>query len=144
MSSYLEVALYKFHRQVDRQVLALKRDCSARVSAMSFSDSILYKTTVQLYLSIYGIYIAPLQGNYSEALPAQAQVKIKGFKELENELDKSRIRERSSDGRLFQAGKLCLSMPFRERKSQLSVSLKFFLNPWMIQLLLGTRPMTGL
>jgi len=85
-----------------------------------------------IYASIYGIYIAPLQGNYSEALPAQAQVKIKGFKELENELDKSRIRERSSDGRLFQAGKLCLSMPFRERKSQLSVSLKFFLNPWMI------------
>jgi len=27
------------------------------------------------YLSIYGIYIAPLQGNYSEALPAQARAK---------------------------------------------------------------------
>ena len=25
---------------------------------------------VSIYLSIYGIYIAPLQGNYSEALPA--------------------------------------------------------------------------
>jgi len=30
-----------------------------------------------IYLSIYGIYIAPLQGNYSEALPAQARAKIK-------------------------------------------------------------------
>src|SRR6218665_1035303 len=29
------------------------------------------------YLSIYGIYIAPLQGNYSEALPAQARAKRK-------------------------------------------------------------------
>ena len=28
-------------------------------------------------LSIYEIYLAPLQGNYSEALPAQAWVKIK-------------------------------------------------------------------
>ena len=28
-------------------------------------------------LSIYGIYIAPLQGNYSEALPAQARAKRK-------------------------------------------------------------------
>jgi len=28
-------------------------------------------------LSIYEIYIVPLQGNYSEALPAQARVKIK-------------------------------------------------------------------
>ena len=27
--------------------------------------------------SIYGIYIAPLQGNYSEALPAQARTKRK-------------------------------------------------------------------
>ena len=27
--------------------------------------------------SIYGIYIAPLQGNYSEALPAQARAKGK-------------------------------------------------------------------
>ena len=26
-----------------------------------------------VYLSIYGIYIAPLQGNYLEALPAQAR-----------------------------------------------------------------------
>ena len=26
--------------------------------------------------SIYGIYIAPLQGNYSEALPAQAKRKV--------------------------------------------------------------------
>ena len=28
-------------------------------------------------MSIYGIYIAPLQGNYSEAFPAQARVKRK-------------------------------------------------------------------
>jgi len=27
-------------------------------------------------LSIYRIYIAPLQGNYSEALPAQAKRKV--------------------------------------------------------------------
>jgi len=32
---------------------------------------------LSIYLSIYGIYIAPLQGNYSEALPAQARAKIK-------------------------------------------------------------------
>ena len=30
-----------------------------------------------IYLSIYGIYIAPLHCNYSEALPAQAQAKRK-------------------------------------------------------------------
>src|SRR6218665_3733022 len=30
-----------------------------------------------IYLSIYEIYIAPLQGNYSEALPSQARAKIK-------------------------------------------------------------------
>ena len=30
-----------------------------------------------IYLSIYGIYIVPLQGNYSEALPAKARAKIK-------------------------------------------------------------------
>src|SRR6218665_16960 len=33
------------------------------------------------YLSIYGIYIAPLQGNYSEALPAQARGKMEGLEE---------------------------------------------------------------
>ena len=41
----------------------------------------LSKLTIQMveqqYLSIYGIYIAPLQGNYSEALPAQAWAKRK-------------------------------------------------------------------
>ena len=56
-----------------------------------------------IYLSIYEIYIAPLQGNYSEALPAQARAKIKVLWSLYNELDKSRGRERSSDRRLFQA-----------------------------------------
>ena len=34
-------------------------------------------TETNVYLSIYGIYIALLQGNYSEALPAQARAKIK-------------------------------------------------------------------
>jgi len=29
-----------------------------------------------IYPSIYGIYIAPFQGNYSEALPAQANKKV--------------------------------------------------------------------
>src|SRR6218665_755929 len=33
-------------------------------------------------LSIYGIYIAPLQGNYSEALSAQAWPKIKILRSL--------------------------------------------------------------
>jgi len=35
---------------------------------------------ITIYLSNYGIYIAPLQGNYSEALPAQARAKIKEWK----------------------------------------------------------------
>src|SRR6218665_3515844 len=33
-------------------------------------------------LSIFGIYIAPLQGNYSEPLPAQARAKIKVLRRL--------------------------------------------------------------
>ena len=38
-----------------------------------------YNTTLSIYLSIsiYRIYIAPLQGNCSEALPAQAWAKWK-------------------------------------------------------------------
>jgi len=36
-----------------------------------------YAHMIYVYLSIYGIYIAPLQGNYSEALPAQARAKWK-------------------------------------------------------------------
>ena len=39
------------------------------------------KLAVQ-HLSIYGIYIALLQGNYSEALPAQARAKIKVLRSL--------------------------------------------------------------
>ena len=35
-----------------------------------------------VYLSIYGIYIAPLQGNYSEALPAQTRAKRKVLRRL--------------------------------------------------------------
>ena len=67
----------------------------------TFSDEV---TEVYLsYLSIYGIYIAPLQGNYSETLPAQARAKIKVLSSLFYKLDKSCGRERISDGRLFQA-----------------------------------------
>src|SRR6218665_1055090 len=52
-------------------------------------------------LSIYGIYIAPLKGNYSEALPAQARAKRKALRRLKNELEKSRGRERNSRERPF-------------------------------------------
>src|SRR6218665_2205924 len=71
------------------------------------------------YLSIYGIYIALLQANYSEAFPAQARAKIKVLRSLKNELDKSRVRERISGGRLFQregptiAKALCCLMAVR-------------------------------
>ena len=43
------------------------------------ADSRLYSaiSSNQQHPSIYGNYKAPLQGNYSEALPAQARVKIK-------------------------------------------------------------------
>ena len=42
--------------------------------AFTFEDSILGQKRHQFYLSIYiSTYIAPLQGNYSEALPAQAR-----------------------------------------------------------------------
>src|SRR6218665_1291085 len=44
-----------------------------------FSSSVRWST---IYLSIYGIYIAPLQGNYSEAIPAQARAKIKVLRRL--------------------------------------------------------------
>jgi len=36
----------------------------------------------KIYPSIYGIYIAPLQGNYSETLPAQTRAKIKVLRSL--------------------------------------------------------------
>jgi len=36
----------------------------------------------EIYLSIYRIYIAPLQDNYSEALPAQARAKRKVLRRL--------------------------------------------------------------
>jgi len=52
-------------------------------------------------LSIYGIYIAPLQG--APLRGAQAQAKIKVLRSLWNELDKFRGKERISDWRLFQA-----------------------------------------
>jgi len=37
---------------------------------------------VNCFLSIYGIYIAPLQGNYSEALTAQVRAKRKVLRRL--------------------------------------------------------------
>ena len=37
---------------------------------------------LSIYLSIYTIYIAPLQGNYAEALPAQARAKGKVLRRL--------------------------------------------------------------
>ena len=37
---------------------------------------------LSFYLSIYEIYIAPLQGNYLEVLPARARVKIKVLRSL--------------------------------------------------------------
>src|SRR6218665_2009335 len=55
------------------------------------------------YLSIYiSTYIAPLQGNYSEALPAQARPKWRVLRSLYKELERSCGRERSSEGRPFQ------------------------------------------
>ena len=51
---------------------------------------------LSIYLSIYEIYIAPLQGNYSEAPRAQARVKIKVKRNLFKEVGKSppvRLRE---------------------------------------------------
>ena len=63
------------------------------------------------YLSFYEIYTAPLQGNYSKALLVQARAKIKVLRRLQNELDKPCGRERSSDGRLFQAEGLTIEGP---------------------------------
>jgi len=40
------------------------------------------KIGLSIYLSMYGIYIVPLQSNYSEALPAQARAKIKDLRSL--------------------------------------------------------------
>jgi len=51
----------------------------------SFSDDVHYVLEHDhgsRYLSIYGIDIAPLQGNYSEVLPAQAQAKRKVLSRL--------------------------------------------------------------
>jgi len=50
---------------------------------------------IHIDLSIYEIYIVPLKGNYSEALPAQARVKIEVLRRLLNDLDKFHGRERS-------------------------------------------------
>jgi len=57
---------------------------------------------LSLKYRFYEIYIAALQGNYSEALPTLARAKI-SFKEPVKGLDKSRGREQSSHGRLCQA-----------------------------------------
>src|SRR6218665_522674 len=54
------------------------------------------------YLIIYQLIIAPLQGNYSEALPAQARTKRRVLRSLYKELERSRGRERSSEERPFK------------------------------------------
>ena len=65
------------------------------------TTEIQYCSLMQL-ISIYGIYIAPLHGNYSEAPPAQARAKKKVLRRLQNELEKSCGRECNSKGRPFQ------------------------------------------
>src|SRR6218665_1896759 len=57
---------------------------------------------MHLYIFYISIYIAPLQGNYSEALPAQARPNRRVLRSLQKELERSRGRERSSEGRSFQ------------------------------------------
>ena len=48
------------------------------VSASCWKQSVLNGWwCLSIYLSIYEVYIMPLQGNYPEALPAQARAKIK-------------------------------------------------------------------
>ena len=47
--------------------------------------------------------MAPLQGNYSEALPAQVRAKRKVLRISYRELYRSRGRGRSSDGGLWKA-----------------------------------------
>jgi len=44
--------------------------------SLNYEVSLMHLTTVlpHIHLSIYEIYIAPLQGNYSELLPAQAKI----------------------------------------------------------------------
>src|SRR6218665_2090878 len=49
--------------------------CSSHITQHHLSVCI--SIYLSIYLSIYEICIAPLQGNYSEALPAQARAKIK-------------------------------------------------------------------
>ena len=70
------------------------------VKLRSKSDTILWVRTHTLYLSIYGIYITPLPGNYSEVLAAQAKSKRKVFRSLYKELDRSRCYESNSDDRI--------------------------------------------
>ena len=53
------------------------------------------------YLPIYRVYIVPLQGNYSEALPAQARSKRRVLGSIKV-TKRSHGGERRSEGRLFQ------------------------------------------
>ena len=54
-----------------------------RLRSTVYRSTIVYnKRYSSIYLAIYEIYIAPLQGNYSKALPAQARVKIKASRNL--------------------------------------------------------------
>jgi len=70
----------------------------------SISIYVIYIYLGNLYLSIeciciFGIYIAPLQGNYSEALPTKARPERKVLISLWKDLDSSCGRERRSDGK---------------------------------------------
>jgi len=44
---------------------------SAEVECIPCQAMMLQMSSISIYLSIYGIYVARLQDNYSEALPAQ-------------------------------------------------------------------------
>jgi len=63
-----------------RRVVGSIRDVSAgNPSSLPVRNA---NSGIPLKVSIYRIYIAPLQGNYSEALPAQALAKRKVIRRL--------------------------------------------------------------
>ena len=93
--SYLEVATRLSSKCCERMVegnavnviFRLIRSCNRSLPHMElikYSISILLNLSkvgsMLFYLSIYGIYIAPLQGNYSKALPGPGE--NKSFKQL--------------------------------------------------------------
>jgi len=50
------------------------------ITSSNVLKTVALKQTNKVYLSIYGIYIASFQGNYTESLPARGE--NKSFKEL--------------------------------------------------------------